>query len=968
MKNIAISLVLTTLIMSLPVKQAEAQSEAHDWIEFLLQAIREDLARPTVHARNLHHTSAAMYDVWAVFNDTEPYLLGNTLGSYTSDFDGFTPSGDPEEAMLEALDFAAYRLLRWRFANSPGWFLNTNRIDSYMTTKGRDIFNFGTDYSTGDAAQLGNYIFRQYQEYGLQDGAREQFNYGNAYYTPSNDPLFPGDYGNPTISDPNRWQPLTLTTFIDQSGNVLPGATPPFLSPEWGNVTPFALTEPATYTTASGDDYQIYIDPGFPMLIDTVGGEGTSDEYKWGFSLVSKWASHLDPSDGVMWDISPGSSGNISVEELPTTFEEYQAFYNLPGGGDPGTGRAVNPKTGQPYEPNLVPRGDYTRVLAEFWADGPDSETPPGHWFALLTEVNSHPDLVKKFEGVGEELSDLEWDIKTYFTLGGAMHDAAINTWSLKGYYDYIRPVSAIRFLAEKGQSTDPNLPNYHVAGIELDPGYIELITAGDPLAGANGEYINDIKLYTWQGPDFIDNPETDVAGVGWIRAGEWWPYQRPTFVTPNFAGYVSGHSTFSRAAAEVLTAITGDEYFPGGMGVFEIEMNDFLVFEQGPSQSFELQWATYRDASDQTSLSRIWGGIHPPIDDIPGRLMGIEIASLAVEKAKSLFFTDEDGDGFLSNVDCDDNNPAVNPGLVETCDGLDNDCNGDIDEGLQLFTYYRDSDVDGYGDSNVPIETCQSAPPEGYVDNANDCDDTTADVSPVSVEICDEIDNNCDGLLNAGLAVFTYFEDRDGDGYGDVAIAVDTCLMVPPAGFVVDATDCDDSSGAVNPEAIEICDAIDNNCDGKINEDLQYYTYYLDFDDDGYGDRESPMDTCITTAPIGFVANADDCNDVDATINPGAQDIADNGIDEDCSGYDLYLETKIFANPFSDMLEIRYNTNIVSLIEVYNVSGQIITSGTMHFDNNFVQLPLNQLIPGVYWVRIIQNDDILLTEKILKD
>ena len=109
-----------------------------------------------------------------------------------------------------------------------------------------------------------------------------------------------------------------------------------------------------------------------------------------------------------------------------------------------------------------------------------------------------------------------------------------------------------------------------------------------------------------------------------WARIGGL--YQRPTFVTPPFAGYVSGHSTYSRAAAEVLTLLTGDEYFPGGVGEFKAPMNEFLVFEEGPSVDVTLQWATYRDASDQTSLSRIWGGIHPPADDIPGRKMGIEI------------------------------------------------------------------------------------------------------------------------------------------------------------------------------------------------------------------------------------------------------------------------------------------------------------------------------------------------------
>ena len=144
--------------------------------------------------------------------------------------------------------------------------------------------------------------------------------------------------------------------------------------------------------------------------------------------------------------------------------------------------------------------------------------------------------------------------------------------------------------------------------------------------------------MNAWKGPDYIENPATDQAGVDWILAENWWPYQRPTFVTPPFAGYVSGHSTYSRSAAEVLTLLTGDPYFPGGMGEFVAPKNEFLVFEEGPSMDVVLQWATYRDASDQCSLSRIWGGIHPPADDIPGRLMGLEIGPQAFEHAEQYF------------------------------------------------------------------------------------------------------------------------------------------------------------------------------------------------------------------------------------------------------------------------------------------------------------------------------------------
>lgn len=148
--------------------------------------------------------------------------------------------------------------------------------------------------------------------------------------------------------------------------------------------------------------------------------------------------------------------------------------------------------------------------------------------------------------------------------------------------------------------------------------------------------------------PHFIANPNNDVAGVDWIFANEWFPYQRPSFVTPPFAGYVSGHSTFSRAAAEVLSTLTGDPFFPGGMGTFDAQADTFLKFEKGPLQPLQLQWATYRDASDQTSLSRIWGGIHPPIDDIPGRIIGEKIGRDAFTFAENYFIKSLSTKGIL--------------------------------------------------------------------------------------------------------------------------------------------------------------------------------------------------------------------------------------------------------------------------------------------------------------------------------
>ncbi|MDT0558439.1 FG-GAP-like repeat-containing protein [Ichthyenterobacterium sp. W332] len=620
----------------------EGVSVARLWNEALLSAIRNDFARPTVHARNLFHTSVAMYDAWSIYDDVaRPYLIGNDVQGFTSELLDFTPINSLEESQREAISFAAYRLLSHRFQNSPGVESSQARFDLLMEKLGYNpAFNVSTNYQFGNAAALGNYIAEVIIAYGNQDGAREQTGYDNAYYEPVNEPYALDIDTNLPINDPNRWQPLSLDIFIDQGGQVIDADTPPFLSPEWGNVKGFALSEDdVTLYERDGNTYRVFHDPSSPPNVSTTENNMMSDQYKWGFSMVSIWQSHLDPSDGVVWDISPGAIGNTDISNFPTDFQDYPSFYNYLEGGDVGTGHALNPITNSPYEPNLVPRADYTRVLAEFWADGPDSETPPGHWFTLLNYVTDHPDFEKRFEGEGDILSDLEWDVKAYFIMGGAMHDCAISAWSVKGWYDYIRPISAIRYMgAEQGQSSDPDLPNYSISGLPLVPGYIELVEFGDPLAGDFGVNVGKVKLYTWRGHDFINNPETDQAGVGWILAEDWFPYQRPSFVTPPFAGYVSGHSTYSRAAAEIMTKITGDPFFPGGIGEFVAKQNEFLVFEEGPSQDVVLQWATYRDASDQTSLSRIWGGIHPPADDLPGRFIGEKVADDTFEFAVPYF------------------------------------------------------------------------------------------------------------------------------------------------------------------------------------------------------------------------------------------------------------------------------------------------------------------------------------------
>lgn len=634
--SISAALFSLSIFACLPQFSSAQHSVAREWNEVLLESIRNDFARPTVHARNLYHISTLMYDAWAAYDEkAETHFLGKTIDGFTCPFDTLPTVTNVKAAQETAISYAAYRLLRYRFQNSPGAAASLALMENKMSELGYNPFYTDTDYATNGAASLGNYLASQMITFGQQDGSNELNSYNNTYYFPINPTLAPAIPGNDNINDPNRWQPLTLSVFVDQSGNPIPGSSIPFLSPEWGNVVPFSLdfTDKKT-NTRFGRDYQVYMDCGDPPYIDVQNAGGNTSEYQWGFSLVSIWSSHLDPLDTTLWDISPASIGNI--QSYPNDIAGLQNFYNTIDGGDTGTGHALNPTTGMPYEPQLVKRSDYTRVLAEFWADGPDSETPPGHWFTILNYVNDNPLLEKRWQGAGPILDDLEWDVKTYFTLGGAVHDAAIVAWSNKGWYDYIRPVSAIRYMAERGQSTDTFGVNYDPLGLPLVPGKIELVEVGDPLAGNSNQNVGKVKLMAWKGPDYIVDPATDVAGVDWILAENWWPYQRPTFVTPPFAGYVSGHSTFSRAAAEIMTAMTGDPFFPGGMGEFEAPANEFLVFEQGPTENLTLQWATYRDASDQCSLSRIWGGIHPPADDIPGRLAGIDVGEKAFDFAES--------------------------------------------------------------------------------------------------------------------------------------------------------------------------------------------------------------------------------------------------------------------------------------------------------------------------------------------
>jgi len=193
--------------------------------------------------------------------------------------------------------------------------------------------------------------------------------------------------------------------------------------------------------------------------------------------------------------------------------------------------------------------------------------------------------------------------------------------------------------MGELGQSSDPGLPSYHAMGLELEEGVVELITAESSATGERHEglsaNVGEVAILAWGGEP--DDAVNDYGGSVWMLPAEWMPYQKATFVTPAFAGYVSGHSGFSRAAAEVLSAMTGSPFFPGGLGSHTVPAGD-LVFEAGPETAVTLEWATYYDAADQAGISRIYGGIHFACDDGPGRVIGSKCGLAALEKSAKYF------------------------------------------------------------------------------------------------------------------------------------------------------------------------------------------------------------------------------------------------------------------------------------------------------------------------------------------
>ena len=199
-------------------------------------------------------------------------------------------------------------------------------------------------------------------------------------------------------------------------------------------------------------------------------------------------------------------------------------------------------------------------------------------------------------------------------------------------------------------------------------------------------------------------------------------------------------------------------------------------------------------------------------------------------------WYVDFDGDGFGdpttyvqscdtiagmvdNGLDCDDTANSTNPNGSELCNGVDDNCNGEVDENFPVFDWYEDSDGDGFGSPLTDLKSCDLI--FGIDQDNTDCDDSDPDLNPNTPETCDGTDENCNGQIDDGFLFYDWFADNDGDGFGNPQSVINSCSVL--SGYVQNNADCNDSDNTYNPNTPETCDGTDENCNGQIDEGLPF-------------------------------------------------------------------------------------------------------------------------------------------------
>lgn len=502
------------------------------WNELALDAVRSGKAKPTLTAYQLFLVSAAMYDAYTTYDSSAaPYSL--VPGSVDK-------GGESDAAALhEAVSQAAYRALVYLFPayeNRYGYFHQYLADLGYKPLSGAASeaqLSYGPS-AVGFQAVRAFVEARRHDGSGLLNGFRESSTlvYPDPYEpVNSPDPIADtGEFG--ADFNPNHWQPLRVPT-----GTVVDEADQPVID---------------------------------SLNLDSFGDQQFLSPH-WGgvtpFAL--DFGAQLRPAPPPRYGSDAPYTDGLGITSTNTEAYVRQITQVLA------------------YSADLT---DRQKIIAEFWADGPRTESPPGHWNQIAHGIVDRDDL---------STADT---IKLFFALNAALLDASIATWEAKRHYDYIRPASAIRW------------------------------------------YFQDQPVLAWGGPD---------RGTQTISGEQWSPYQKLDFVTPPFPEYVSGHSTFSRAAAEVLKRFTGSDRFYDGvtrtrqdvdedgrpdlLGQFIAKAGSFQI-EAGPRQPVVLQWPTFTAAADEAGISRLYGGIHIQDGDLRGRELGRVIGERVYQRALDYF------------------------------------------------------------------------------------------------------------------------------------------------------------------------------------------------------------------------------------------------------------------------------------------------------------------------------------------
>jgi len=496
------------------------------WNELNLAAIRNGTAFPTSTSHQLFMVSAAMYDAYSMYTEKSNPFAMRT--KLRRPVEEHT-----EENRQAAVSQAAYQMLIYLY---PNFEFENRFFHRYLTQLGLEpATSIGeTPEGIGYSAALAVIVQRE------GDGSYIQHNYHVPFNRIDLEKHVARNMADPRSKtgingedfDPNRWQPLRVANgrSLDEFNNPQIDVTDPLSFQDQRFLAPhWRNVVPFALTTSA--QFRALPPPYF----------GSDEIYKDALGVVS------------------------------TNEEAYIKQFN----------EVV--ENGQ----NLT---DERKVISEYWADGPRTESPPGHWNQIAQGIVERDSL-----SLGETT-------QLFFALNAALLDAGIAAWETKHFYDFIRPVSAIRRLHR-----------------------------GKTLQG-------------WIGPN---------RGVGDIPGEKWIPYQKPTFLTPPFPEYVSGHSAFSRAASEVLTLYTRSGLYYDGttkishdidgdgtadyFGEYNVPVGR-LVFENGPEEPVVLRWNTFLEAADQAGRSRIYGGIHIQDSDLRGREMGSQVGRQAFCSAQEYF------------------------------------------------------------------------------------------------------------------------------------------------------------------------------------------------------------------------------------------------------------------------------------------------------------------------------------------